>query len=789
MKVTLSTAVDSTDFLQTRITPDKLRDEINAQLTGCIAVDTREDVVTIEMSRQLNSSELSTLSDITTSHVPDVAIEAVTMFKQGDVIKTNIGDSEVMLQVQSETEVNISKTPGVGEYSSIAAAISSRGIQGTIYIVHPGVYVEPPFALPAFASLSAKGTAGNTILIPSDPTAKFITLSPMCKVDKFLISGSETPGSKAAGVGIYFDGGSGVGMYALLTECIIRNFDTGVETVGGVYGAHTLLLNRVQVAATTAPLAVGIYVHGKGQLISNSVVISGVPVPLSPVALPIEIAVKVCDPGTKASVNVTSIYYCGTTIHIDNDGEVEITLLTSSDCNKNLHIGSVGSKSKLRAVNFNMQRAATHDVEVLAQNAQIDLIGSFLDETRIVNNNKVKINAQFNGTKGGKHYQTLTGDVRIGTVEEPTKTTFGEGQYNVDSFTVLRGVVDPSTAATATVTSITDIGDAAKSVFADTALLFNDVTPGNCLLIGAKHKIKGLKMQITVPTSGGSIVTEYWNGTSWVSLNVMYTNSDPSSYYVTEFASVAQKYHARFGVHSTTDFALYTIGDATLYWVRFRIVSAITGNPELQYVKIHTNSTEINKDGFIEYFGDSRPISKLDWGINLTEPANSSPSNQDVYLSKSVCVGRVENYFISGANDRIGLNEFLPMDIDTSFPVKIKFAVVGSSNTNGMVTFTAAWTTSNAAHAVYRTAGAAPNTATNEKSISSTIAINSANTEYRGELEIDLQNVNANASDGNPDLLWLSITRPNDTYTGNVAVVQMGVFYVKWRDGGHLSSY
>ena len=68
-------------------------------------------------------------------------------------------------------------------------------------------------------------------------------------------------------------------------------------------------------------------------------------------------------------------------------------------------------------------------------------------------------------------------------------------------------------------------------------------------------------------------------------------------------------------------------------------------------------------------------------------------------------------------------------------------------------------------------------------------------TAYRGEIVINLPGVNPNPSTGQPDLIWLTIERDatgsnaNDTYNGNVTVVQMGVYYIKWRDGGHVTGF
>jgi hypothetical protein len=762
---------------------------------------TEGDSVDIYFNPALTAGEQTILDGIVAGFTPDPVYTTPNMvIDQSDNILRRLLDdfSAVRISMQNPVEVHIAQNTGVGQYPSLKAALDAQSTQGSIYVIHPGVYVEDnsggPLILPPFSTLRAKGTAGNTILMPSDLTQDFLHIQPMCKISKFIISATETPGQKSTGRGIYFDGGVGLGQYALLSECIIKNFDTCIETSGAVTGAHALLIHRVQVAATTSGLTNGLYAHTQGQIISNSFVASGVPVPMSPVALPFTCAIKSEDPGTKVSVNITSVNYCTHSVVIDNDGEIEITLLTATGSDRAIFVGSTGTSSKIHAVNFNMKDTTTYDLEVLATDAHIDLVGAQMDESKISNPNKVKINAQFHGIKGGKKYQAITGDVRIGTVEEPTKLAVGEGRYNVDTFIVFQN-------DNGEVGTWTDISEAAKSENGSTGPMFAGLTAGNCIYIGAEQVPKGVKINVSTAVLAGDIgpldaVSEYWDGSVWQPLRFMCNDSNSPFYFKTDmFVNTVGKYQIRFGIHGATTVAKKTLNGQEKYWIRWRIVNAWSSNPEIEYIKMHTNSTEINKDGFLEYFGDARPIDKLDWSIVMTEPANSSPDNQDVYLSDKLGVGRVENRFKDNTVDRIGLNEFLPTDLDTSFPVKIKFTIIGDNAGPGDVEFVARWNTSNNGDNIYRATASAPSTSTGEQSTSTIVNISAADTSYRGELVIDLQGVNPNPSDGNPDLIWLTVerdatgTNANDTYTGNVTVVQMGVYYIKWRDGGHITGY
>ena len=61
----------------------------------------------------------------------------------------------------------------------------------------------------------------------------------------------------------------------------------------------------------------------------------------------------------------------------------------------------------------------------------------------------------------------------------------------------------------------------------------------------------------------------------------------------------------RFGTKSS--WATKTLNSSLKYWIRIRIVSAITTSPSIEYLKIHTNSVLTDTDGMTEYFGDTKP--------------------------------------------------------------------------------------------------------------------------------------------------------------------------------------
>ena len=786
----------STDF-GGNFNSSQFQDEINASagITPiCLYINVTGDVIDVVFDSEVMGTELTTLDDLRAAHVPATVYQIADLVNDPttNTLLRRFDNTLSGITTQDALEVHISKTPGIGQYSSIQDAVTSNSSEGTIYIVHPGTYTEQnPITLPDKSVLVALGSAANTIIMPLDLSKDLIVLGTWCKIHKFMLSGSATAGYKCIGRGIYFDGSAGVGAYALVEECIVKNFDTCVETTGGISGGNTLLLHRLQVSTDTAPITNGIYANSNGQIISNAFVAVGVPSPPYPIALPIAHAIHSADAGTKISMGINSIAYCTNTIYVDNDGEIEITLLTATGCDKSIYVGPNGTNSKLRATNFNMKNTITYDIDVEATDAQVNLLGAEFDESKIHNPNNVLINAQFHGTNNGRKYQAFVGDVRIGTVEQPSSLAVGEGRYNAESFLVFINT-------NLEVGTWTDVSAQARSLIDDGFNMFAGTAVGNCLYVGADSVPRGIGISIEVAgiVNSGDIVTELWNGISWVEFSTMTTERYSPYYFVTDpYINTIGKYQVRFGVHGATSISKKILNGSEKYWMRFRIINAITLVPSIEYIKMHTNAAEINSDGFMEYFGDSRPVDRLSWEIALTEPANASPADQDIYLSSNLGVGRIQNKFKNSSVDRIGLNEFLPMDMDTSFPIKIQMTIVGNNATAGTVEFIARWNLSNEGDTIYLTAGSAPGTSTNEQSTSTTVNVSADQTSYTTEMTVNLSGANPNPSTGRPDLVWLTIERDatignmNDNYAGDISIVQVGVFYVKWRDGGHLLGY
>ena len=274
------------------------------------------------------------------------------------------------------------------------------------------------------------------------------------------------------------------------------------------------------------------------------------------------------------------------------------------------------------------------------------------------------------------------------------------------------------------------------------------------------------------------------------------SDAPPYDFMTSSFVSTAKAYQIRFGISccSTPMLALKTINGASKYWVRVRVVSALSSVPTGSFLYSHTNATRFNADGFKEFFGDARQVKSVAWDINETVSCGNTVPDQSIYLGKKLGLNLQNNYFPDGAETLIGRTAFVPTDMDVSFPMKVKFAVIGDSDVSGNVELMARYNCSNTGSQVFFSEADAPSTSSGELSSSAVVTMGTGNTKYTGELRLDLSGINSSQTEG-MQLLWLTVERDatpgnsNDTYEGNIAVIQLTPYYVSWTDGSHLMSY
>lgn len=307
-------------------------------------------------------------------------------------------------------------------------------------------------------------------------------------------------------------------------------------------------------------------------------------------------------------------------------------------------------------------------------------------------------------------------------------------------------------------------------------------------------KFYGIKAKIISALDSsvsGKMVTEYWNGTEWKELNTMSTDSGG------RYFPHAKKLFERVGSDQIRFEAniqdLWVKSDPLStglesYWLRFRVTEAYTDGSSLQLeqIKLHSNRTEINDDGFIEYFGKARPIKLIPYSATEFKPANNSPANQDIYLGDKIASGMVENAFQANTTDRAGLVRPLPLDIDTSCLVKVIISWrCGSDDFTNPYRLTMRHAFSNEGSLVYTSTAGAPASAPNEKMQTKEFLSKGTNKILQTEFLLDVSDALFRKEGGPGDLLWFSIERSGDANASTLGMIQVEFQYVAWCAGGH----
>lgn len=366
-------------------------------------------------------------------------------------------------------------------------------------------------------------------------------------------------------------------------------------------------------------------------------------------------------------------------------------------------------------------------------------------------------------TSGDAGTQTY-GEGSFGTPDQPAEIAAGEGDSNTRNMFVLS---DDGTG-----TSFVNNTVAASSASGSTFSLLQGVALNQVAYFGnTTRQFTGIKTNgggTAIGLGAGAIVWEFWDGAAWTTFRIFVT--DAASPY-------AQKASDAFAITSTADqirfdtvtinssWAITTVDGISGYWVRVRVTSAITAVPVLQRIKLGTNRTEINSDGFVEFFGAAEPLRVLPH-VNLAtivDLQGASPSNVNINYSANVVLTPVENSFNNGAYDGVGVEFRLPNMVDTSRLALLRVGFVPSTNAAGTVEFTCTLVHIPATGAILN--GTLAEVVT---SVLVPVVLNTQDMVYTARIEVDLSLF------ANDDKVVFALTRdargsnPNDTFAGNV---------------------
>ena len=717
----------------------------------------------------------------------------------GDVTGINMGGTAagdaVVKQSELITPANvITVATSGGDFTGIKDAMASildntSANRYTIKVA-PGTYIVDnstgPITIKNFVSIEAVG--GRSVVFIPQVTSQ----------DMFL------GGVFTYLVGIVFSGNEGTS-YVLkqestgnmtVTNCVLRDCANGfyLNNADGSLELNELAINNPLGTTTVNAIKVVAGLSGLDGIVfrSTSKVTTGIHITGATTQASIH-NVTVISPNVTTGMlfengalvvgTTINIGYCGDGMVISgSDVDVKMDAMKILYCQGNgFRVENVGTNLKVSLFATTVSQNVHHNFEVLNPN------------TLVTGNGFTEINNSYI-VPGAKFYVYLLdiseddeglnvfGEFKVGTPENPSESCFGEGDSNTRGMKVF--TFDG-------VSTYVDVTEAASSASAS-PFTYSALVADAAIYIGSeldqdgdKYKHSGMKYKTSTAAvlGGGSIVAEYWNGSAWIEVNGMVTESSglyhPSAKdYFQEIGS----FQLRLDTALSRDTSGWTVTNpmsytTSLYWVRYRITDTITTAPIFEQWKYHTNRLEANADGFIEYFGNGRPIGQLPINIGTSKPIAGNMQSETIWIDENIGVGYQTNKF-TAQGDILGLSSRVPFNMDTSS--NIYYIWSGLFSTNETPVFTIRWAWVEQGATLYTSnpvsiGGSGVTTVTRPvlQDINETfIAI------------LDISELVPKRPINYGDELW--ITMQVSTLSGTFAITTATADYIKWSEGGHI---
>ncbi len=376
------------------------------------------------------------------------------------------------------------------------------------------------------------------------------------------------------------------------------------------------------------------------------------------------------------------------------NGVVEAWGGVSLNATNALHITDDAAMLHLGVVNF---EGGTFDlvVDAAVTTAELHILSGHLSTARLSVPTQWLRQGDFAAAtldeRPGDEGLWIIGELHIGTPECPRELVAGEGDSTTRGMVVL--TTDDTAAAGDDGGNLTDVSVAAASVSGST-VTFQGLGAGHSILFGsalvdaagAALKHWGLKAVATVARVAGTVVFEIWNGAAWTGIGHMSTDSDDHTRYADTAALRANTEQIRYGVDPATTWAAKAIDGTMAFWSRIRVTGLLTTAPIWEQFKLHTNRTEINGNGMLEYYGASRTRLVQFVGGNIFGEEGAVGDTTIAVGAGGVPTGwthRVKNSDLNTNNDGIHWQTRIPSGADTSVQMRVRiyYTLVGAKPT------------------------------------------------------------------------------------------------------------
>lgn len=471
------------------------------------------------------------------------------------------------------------------------------------------------------------------------------------------------------------------------------------------------------------------------------------------------------------------------------DSTFETNNISFSRCDLGLSNPTGTSQSNIWNITFIY---CTQNISFLSPTSRLSFSG-FSDSDKTTINPNIDVTGIFTNEKDGDEGVVITKELHVGFPGGGAESCLGEG----DSYTKGMLVYTYDGASFVDVSSNASSPSGSSFAFPNTNVnsaiyLASDYFGFSTTFDVLTHF--GVKSNILTPHSTGTIIAEYWNGSAWTEVKTMTVDAD------SPYTPRADKMFQNVGSHQTF-YNSYLAADSwtkndpvsygkDLFWARFRITSALDVAPVFEQFKLHTNNYQIEADGWVNYYGSSRPVRSLPWDLGLITISGVGPGNTDIAISDNLLIGRINNRFSGTGTNSMGFSKRLPLDCDTSSPINFKVCVRADGASGGNYNLNVYHGYATPSDLIYDGTGQ-PATHPTEQNINQIVAAPTVENDIAWyDFDIDISGMVSRRDNGLPDILFLTFERDggsaSDTNTNNMDIVEISGDYVAWCNGGHV---
>lgn len=699
-------------------------------------------------------------------------------------------------------------------YLTVKAALNSitdnSDTNRYVILVAPGVYVEDnPLVMKSNVDIKGMGGVQQTNITALNTASNVFTATPDSELSNLIIAGTNQYAIDYSSAGIFVIRDISIsncsyGMNVNNTNALVDIHaisaynDSGSMTkfiylqAGQISAAAAIIVAMstidtcIHVTGTNSLAFINGFISNSNNVTTGILVENDADVTLSNIRITGDLgsrmgtAIKVLDGGSEVDILSSYIQHADYGIYMDNTCVVDVVGSIIEDCDYGIYVGTNDSP-EIHIYGGSVGGSISWDIYLDNSAALLHGSGVCINENKLYLDDASVYLAHLSSNEGDEGL-SIKGELHVGSPERGNESVFGEG----DSYT--RGLL----AYTYNGSTYTDISTAVRS-FSGSTFTFPNLDINSAIYLSSDltvnslldfHKFFGIKMSIVTAQVGGAIVAEYWNGSTWSTVNTMTTDSGGA--YLrksnTLFTNTPGTYQVRFNPNINDDWTKNnppSVVGGNRYWIRFRITSTLTTAPIFDQFKLHSNRTEINSDGYVEYFGLARSYVGVNVPWSSFQDAGTSLGDQDLWVSTNCKTGFINNNFNTNG-DSIGAAITLPSWVDTSAPLIVRGTLVSSlSGTLNMIM----WLKTTIDGDTIYTSNPSSTVGEISSPVSKTVV---ANQQITYTFSLDISSLGVDNPAIGPATLWLNLEA--DSRPGNVYGITFATRLLQWRLGSHINA-